>query len=137
MAGTVGAMFNGALQLGSAIGLAAATSIETSVEANNGGFSEYHGRAAVFWFLVGALLVQAIAVIVFYRTDAGITSEVNGSVDFTKDNDSIKYANQRDKVADIGTKSIEVDTLPYWAMPHPEIYCTTLDDVFLFTICLP
>ncbi|KAG2050525.1 MFS general substrate transporter [Suillus hirtellus] len=48
MAGTVGAIFNGALQFGSAIGLAVASSIETSVEATLGGSHEYQGRAAVF-----------------------------------------------------------------------------------------
>ncbi|KAG1894045.1 uncharacterized protein F5891DRAFT_1063650, partial [Suillus fuscotomentosus] len=52
MAGTVGAIFNGALQFGSAIGLAVASSIETSVEAIHGGSHEYKGRAAVFWFLL-------------------------------------------------------------------------------------
>lgn len=113
MAGTVGAMFNGALQLGSAIGLAVATSIETSVEAKNGGFSEYHGRSAVFWFLVGVIFVQAIAVIVFYRTSTEPDSEVNGSMDFTKDNDSVKYISTQDKSTNIGAKSIEIDTLPY------------------------
>ncbi|KAG2362469.1 major facilitator superfamily domain-containing protein [Suillus spraguei] len=52
MSSTVGAMFNGALQFGSAIGLAAITSIETSVEATHGGSHEYAGRAASFWFLI-------------------------------------------------------------------------------------
>ncbi|KAG2065909.1 hypothetical protein BDR04DRAFT_1059992, partial [Suillus decipiens] len=37
MASTVGAIFTGALQFGSAIGLAGVTSIETSVEAIHGG----------------------------------------------------------------------------------------------------
>jgi hypothetical protein len=67
MAGIVGAMFNCALQLGSAIGLAAATSIETSVEKTHGGFYEYHGRAAVFWFLLVIFVVQTVGVLVFYR----------------------------------------------------------------------
>ncbi|KAG2351245.1 hypothetical protein BDR07DRAFT_1445813 [Suillus spraguei] len=48
MSSTVGAMFNGALQFGSAIGLAAITSIETSVEATHGGSHEYARRAASF-----------------------------------------------------------------------------------------
>ena len=87
MAGTVGAMFNCALQLGSAIGLAAVTSIETSVEADNGGFGAYHGRAAVFWFLVGVIFVQGIAVIVFYRRGAFATSGTNSSVGFTEDSE--------------------------------------------------
>jgi len=67
MAGIVGAMFNGALQLGSAVGLAAVTSIEVSVEEIRGGFHEYHGRAAAFLFLLGIVAMQTIGVLVFYR----------------------------------------------------------------------
>ncbi|KAG1744988.1 major facilitator superfamily domain-containing protein [Suillus paluster] len=66
MAGTVGAIFNGALQFGSAIGLAAVSSIETSVEATHGGSHEYGGRAATFWFLVGVTALQIISVSIFY-----------------------------------------------------------------------
>ncbi|KAG2053978.1 hypothetical protein BDR06DRAFT_884921, partial [Suillus hirtellus] len=43
MTGTVGAIFNGALQFGLAIGLTVASSIETSVEAIHGGSHEYKG----------------------------------------------------------------------------------------------
>ncbi|KAF7981588.1 hypothetical protein HWV62_32634 [Athelia sp. TMB] len=67
VAGTIGAIFNGALQLGSAIGLAASSSIETSVEAKHGGFDKYYGRAAVFYFLMGVLTLQALGVLIFYR----------------------------------------------------------------------
>ncbi|KAG0704079.1 major facilitator superfamily domain-containing protein [Suillus ampliporus] len=66
MAGTVGAIFNGALQFGSAIGLAAVSSIETSVEATHGGSHEYDGRAATFWFLLGIVVLQFISVSIFY-----------------------------------------------------------------------
>ncbi|KAG2141136.1 major facilitator superfamily domain-containing protein [Suillus bovinus] len=66
MSGTVGAMFNGALQFGSAIGLAAITSIETSVEATHGGSYEYAGRAASFWFLLGIVALQFILIAIFY-----------------------------------------------------------------------
>ncbi|KAG1718959.1 major facilitator superfamily-domain-containing protein [Suillus lakei] len=66
MSGTVGAMFNGALQFGSAIGLAAITSIETSVEATHGGSHEYAGRAASFWFLLGIVALQFISISIFY-----------------------------------------------------------------------
>ena len=45
MAGTVGAIFNGALQLGSAVGIAAVSSIETSVEERSGDEAGYAGRA--------------------------------------------------------------------------------------------
>lgn len=70
MAGTVGAIFNGALQLGSAVGIAAISSIETSVERTHGGSESYSGRAAAWWFLVGVVAVEAIAVAMFYRTDS-------------------------------------------------------------------
>ncbi|KAH7923213.1 MFS general substrate transporter [Leucogyrophana mollusca] len=67
MAGTVGAVFNGALQFGSAIGLAAISSIETSVEATHGGPDEYAGRAAAFWFILGLVCLEFISVFWFYQ----------------------------------------------------------------------
>ncbi|KAI0366484.1 MFS general substrate transporter [Pilatotrama ljubarskyi] len=67
MAGTVGAIFNGALQLGSAVGISAVGSIESSVEANHGGTQSYAGRAAAFWFLLAIVSVEWIAMVVFYR----------------------------------------------------------------------
>ncbi len=48
VAGTVGAAFNSALQLGAAIGLAVVTTIETNVADSP---DSYNGRAAGFWFL--------------------------------------------------------------------------------------
>jgi hypothetical protein len=66
MAGTVGAIFNGALQFGSAIGLAGVSSIETSVEAIHGGSHEYYGRAATFWFLLALVSIEFISVSIFY-----------------------------------------------------------------------
>ncbi|KAG1725479.1 major facilitator superfamily-domain-containing protein [Suillus paluster] len=66
MAGTVGAIFNGALQFGSAIGLAASSSIESSVEAAHGGSQEYTGRAATCWFLLGIVALQFISISIFY-----------------------------------------------------------------------
>ena len=73
MAGTVGAMFNGALQFGSAIGLAAFSAIETSVEATDGDPQSYHGSAAAFWFVLGIVLVEILSMSYFYRrgTDHG------------------------------------------------------------------
>ncbi|KAH7905376.1 major facilitator superfamily domain-containing protein [Hygrophoropsis aurantiaca] len=70
MAGTVGAVFNGALQFGSAIGLAAINSIQTSVEATHGGPDEYAGRAAAFWFILGIVCLEALSIMWFYRTGA-------------------------------------------------------------------
>lgn len=67
MSGTVGAMFNGALQIGSAVGLSAVTSIESAIEARNGGATGYHGRAAAFWFLLGVIVVEMVSVSCFYH----------------------------------------------------------------------
>ncbi|KAH7886610.1 major facilitator superfamily domain-containing protein [Phlebopus sp. FC_14] len=67
MAGTVGAIFNGALQFGSAIGLAAVSSIETSVEATHGGPTEYQGRSASFWFVLGIVCLEIISISCFYQ----------------------------------------------------------------------
>ncbi|KAI0704972.1 major facilitator superfamily domain-containing protein [Cytidiella melzeri] len=76
MAGTVGAIFNGALQLGSAVGIAAVSSIEASVEAKLpktaggsvfGVVSEYQGQAAGFWFLLGVVGLEFLNILVFYR----------------------------------------------------------------------
>lgn len=69
MAGTVGAIFNGALQFGSAVGLAAFLSIETSVEATHGDLRDYHGRAVAFWFLLGVVLVEILSVSYFYQRE--------------------------------------------------------------------
>lgn len=69
MAGTVGAMFNCALQLGAAVGISAVSSIETSIEEKDGDPVGYRGRAAAFWFMLGVICVEAISVTVFYRID--------------------------------------------------------------------
>ena len=70
MAGTVGAIFNGALQLGSAVGIAAVSSIEQSIEARTGDPAGYAGRAAAFWFLLGIIGVEIVSLLVFYRVEA-------------------------------------------------------------------
>ncbi|KAF8129735.1 major facilitator superfamily domain-containing protein [Boletus edulis] len=68
MAGTVGALCVGALELGSGIGLAVFLSIETSVEATHGGPQEYYGRAAAFWFLLGIVVIEILSLSYFYQT---------------------------------------------------------------------
>lgn len=67
MAGTIGAIFNGALQLGSAVGIAAVGSITTSVQETHGTQS-YAGEQAAFWFLLGVVGLEWAAMLVFYRT---------------------------------------------------------------------
>ena len=69
MAGTVGAIFNGALQLGPAVGISAIGSIEASVNAAHGGPDSYAGRAAAYWFLLGIVGVEFVGLLVFYRID--------------------------------------------------------------------
>lgn len=70
MAGTVGAIFNGALQLGSAVGIAAVSSIESSIEEKRGDRNGYAGRAAAFWFLLAIIGVEVVSLLVFYRVEA-------------------------------------------------------------------
>ncbi|KZS87100.1 MFS general substrate transporter [Sistotremastrum niveocremeum HHB9708] len=68
MAGTVGAVFNSALQMGAAVGISAATSIENSIEKKTAnGPKEYKGRQAAFWFLFASVAVVAIAAVIFMK----------------------------------------------------------------------
>ncbi|KAI0731519.1 MFS general substrate transporter [Fomitopsis betulina] len=67
MAGTVGAIFNGALQLGSAVGIAAVDSLQASVQAEQPD-TPYAGQRAAFWFLLGVVGIEVVAMVVFYRT---------------------------------------------------------------------
>jgi hypothetical protein len=74
MAGTVGAIFNGGLQLGSAIGYAACGSVQASIddhEARKGGTDGFAGRRAAFRVLLGLVCVQFVAVAIFMRTGHG------------------------------------------------------------------
>lgn len=80
--GTIGALFNGALQLGSALGVAAITSIESSVEARSPkGAEGFEGRQAAFWFLLAVVVVEVVAVAVFYRTSKNVVPDVEERVD--------------------------------------------------------
>ena len=81
-AGTVGAIFNSALQLGSAVGIAAVTSIQTSIDGDvnpasppipttEAGWKDaYRGRAAGYWFSFAAVVLVTLAVLVFFRSHA-------------------------------------------------------------------
>ncbi|KIM20680.1 hypothetical protein M408DRAFT_333858 [Serendipita vermifera MAFF 305830] len=89
VAGTIGAVFNCALQLGSAVGLAAVPSITASVDGKtppmNPPVSElihhldeitkdmwkdaFKGRAASFWFVLAVLGVLFVCVVVFFKVD--------------------------------------------------------------------
>ncbi|CAE6413017.1 unnamed protein product [Rhizoctonia solani] len=72
-AGTVGAIFNAALQLGSAIGSSATTSIQASVDMKNigkGGLTGFEGRSAALWFLLAWIGLEIIGVAVFFQHSA-------------------------------------------------------------------
>jgi hypothetical protein len=71
MGGVVGAIFNGALQLGSAIGIAAFTAIQVRVDANRA--DSYEGRAAGFWFMVIVICAEMMMILVFYKDAVGKT----------------------------------------------------------------
>jgi len=94
VAGTVGAVFNSALQLGSAVGLAAVSSLTTSVDAQTSlepplaewsqlldqitpsmWKAAYKGRSSAYWFVLGILLLLAIAVLVFFEVDLPVQEE--------------------------------------------------------------
>jgi hypothetical protein len=69
VAGTVGAVFNCALQLGGALGVACITSIQTSVDRKHPTkLNGYAGRAAAFWFILALVSILFIATLVFYKT---------------------------------------------------------------------
>jgi hypothetical protein len=77
MSGTVGALFNGALQLGSAVGIAAVTSIESSIEARTpNGAEGYEGRRAAWFLVIAAIGTATIGVAIFYRTLKPTPTEV-------------------------------------------------------------
>jgi MFS family permease len=94
VAGTVGAVFNSALQLGSAVGLAAVSSLSNSIDQNTTfelpltQWSQhldqitstmwkeaFKGRAASYWFLLAILLVVSLAVVVFFKVDVPVHEE--------------------------------------------------------------
>ena len=71
----MGAIFNSALQVGSAIGIAAVTSIQTSVQNKSGpkGVLEFEGRAASLWFLVGIVALECVCMLIFYDSRKSIS----------------------------------------------------------------
>jgi hypothetical protein len=75
MAGTVGAIFNGALQLGAAVGFAVAGSVEAAVEAHApGGFDGFAGRRAAFRVLLGFVCVEFLVVAALYKAPPKATA---------------------------------------------------------------
>ena len=113
VAGIVGAIFHGALQLGSAVGLAAVTSIEVSVE-KKFGFDEYRGRAAAFLFLLGIVVMQTIGVLVFYRNRSTMSASISSDAGVGFDtvlNDEKFAAEVQDSRDFLGDVEIDLTTL--------------------------
>ncbi|EIN04577.1 MFS general substrate transporter [Punctularia strigosozonata HHB-11173 SS5] len=109
MTGTVGAIFNGALQLGSAVGIAAATSVESSVKKwSEKGSEGSEGRAAAFWFLLGIIVLETAQVVIFYRRDVSAPTDAKqeehkanfGEVTCSTATVSVECRMQEQKVSD-------------------------------------
>ncbi|KAG8684142.1 hypothetical protein FRC11_012555 [Ceratobasidium sp. 423] len=72
-AGTVGAIFNAAFQLGCVIGTSATTSIQASVDLRNIGKERstgFEGRSAALWFLLACVGLEVVGVAVFFQRSA-------------------------------------------------------------------
>jgi len=84
IAGTVGAIFNSALQLGSAVGIAIATSIQIAVDNKNArkeGANLYAGRTAAYWFVFAVIGAETLAVVALYRTSHQLQKPVDEEKD--------------------------------------------------------
>ncbi|KAI9461390.1 major facilitator superfamily domain-containing protein [Boletus coccyginus] len=83
-AGTVGAVFNCALQLGAAVITWVATSIQTSVQPSP---TSFVGRATAFEFLIAFIVMQIISVLAFVRKTGTLSSlQPEGAALFEKPN---------------------------------------------------
>ncbi|KAI0631643.1 MFS general substrate transporter [Trametes polyzona] len=123
MAGTVGAIFNGALQLGSAVGISAVGSIETSVEATHGGAQSYAGRAASFWFLLAIVGVEWVALLVFYRrSKEGAVEEFEGGKTVPEDEMKQVAVSEKLGVEDGRRASVVLPTPPRESLEHAAVY---------------
>ncbi|KAI0049700.1 MFS general substrate transporter [Auriscalpium vulgare] len=72
LAGTIGAIFNAALQMGNALGLAVIGTITNSVDKKRikeGEDPGYHGIADGFWFLLAALVLEIVLLLIFYKIE--------------------------------------------------------------------
>ncbi|KAG8772914.1 hypothetical protein FRC12_002826 [Ceratobasidium sp. 428] len=72
-AGTVGAVFNAALQLGAAVGTSATASIQASVDKRTHSGPGFTGRSAALWFVVAYVALEIVAVAVFYREERSLS----------------------------------------------------------------
>ncbi|KZT34695.1 MFS general substrate transporter [Sistotremastrum suecicum HHB10207 ss-3] len=77
MAGTIGAIFNSALQVGAAVGISIVTSIESNIEKKTeGGAQTFKGRSAALWFVFTVVALELIAFVLFFKEAATPIEEV-------------------------------------------------------------
>ena len=105
MAGTVGAIFNGALQLGSAVGIAAVDSLQASVQEQQPD-TPYAGQRAAFWFLLGVVGVEVLAMAVFYRTGRELPE---GARDGSEVGKELAETDDEEKVRDVDGKLADAE----------------------------
>lgn len=68
--GVAGGLFNAGLQLGSALGASLVTTIQENIDAKQENpFESYKGREIAYWFVLALLVVEVLAVIVFYKPE--------------------------------------------------------------------
>jgi len=106
IAGTVGAIFNSALQLGSAVGVAIITSIQLGVDGKHKhdgeevqGTERYAGRAAGFWFLLAVVSIETLAVAAMYRTSDQLKKTADEERFSSDDVTLAEAADEKEKVA--------------------------------------
>ncbi|KAI0804557.1 major facilitator superfamily domain-containing protein [Irpex lacteus] len=129
LAGTVGAVFNGALQLGAAIGISAVSSIQNSIEAKlphmlvpgpSGGrpvsvTTSYQGRADAFWFILAVVGSQFLGMLVFYRVEAEhmiAPSDVEQAVDCKPECMQLAECTISDKTRQDEKTEVQVEMCP-------------------------
>ncbi|EGN92835.1 hypothetical protein SERLA73DRAFT_156771 [Serpula lacrymans var. lacrymans S7.3] len=78
-AGTVGAIFNSSLQLGTAIGVPIISAIQSNIQNHSGAAdNDFKGQQFAFWFLLGLEGVEILATLVFYRTSKSLPVQEGG-----------------------------------------------------------
>ncbi|EJD41438.1 hypothetical protein AURDEDRAFT_115503 [Auricularia subglabra TFB-10046 SS5] len=98
IAGIVGAVFNCALQLGSAVGAALITSVQLAVD-KKPHEDPFAGRAAGYWFLLGIVGLEAFAILFFYRTtdEAQAGNKLDEEVRRQRDTDAVTIIENPDE----------------------------------------
>ncbi|KAI0043880.1 MFS general substrate transporter [Auriscalpium vulgare] len=84
IAGTVGAMFNAALQIGLGLGLAVITTIQTEIDqkrVDQGKPVGYHGIADGYWFVLAVLVTEAVALLIWYKIEKPKVADAEAPAD--------------------------------------------------------